>query len=223
MTRPPPLSTAVSVPDAPTAWHGAILAGGASRRFGRDKVFAVVAGERMIDRAAAALAGARTRVALVGSSERSAAIAGELPPGVAPLPDDAPGRGPLGGLATVLARHPDAWVALLAVDLPNVPADWWARLAAHHVPGAAAIVPRSADGRWEPTAALYHGTLAAAAVVAVAVGEGPTLGFQGWLDDLAAACRVAAVPTEALPAGALANVNRPEDAAALEGGRDAPG
>ncbi|MFN2323781.1 MAG: molybdenum cofactor guanylyltransferase, partial [Trueperaceae bacterium] len=109
-----------------------------------------------------------------------------------------------------------AWVALLAVDLPNVPPDWWASLAAHHRPGAAAIAPRSADGRWEPTAALYHGSLASEAAAAVAVGDGPTLGFQGWLDALETAGRAVAVPTEALPAEALTNVNRPEDAAAIE-------
>jgi molybdopterin-guanine dinucleotide biosynthesis protein A len=210
-------------PSPPTVWHGAILAGGASRRFGHDKAFAVVAGRRMIDAASAALAGATTRVALVGSPARMAAVAAELPPGVAPLADDVPGRGPLAGLATALARHPDAWVALLAVDLPNVPPDWWTRLAAHHHPGAAAVVPRSADGRWEPTAALYHGSLAAEAAAAVAAGDGPTLGFQGWLDALDGAGRVAAVPTETLPAEALANVNRPEDAAALERARGRAG
>ncbi len=203
-------------PLPPTAWHGAILAGGASRRFGQDKAFAVVAGRRMIDAAAAALAGADSRVALVGSTERLATIADELPPGVAPLVDDVPGRGPLAGLATALRHHPDAWLALLAVDLPNVPPDWWAGLAAHHRPGAAAVVPRASDGRWEPTAALYHGSLAREAAAAVAAGDGPTLGFQGWLDALHGAGRAVAVPPEALPAGALTNVNRPEDAAAIE-------
>jgi molybdopterin-guanine dinucleotide biosynthesis protein A len=216
--RPPPATEAPTV-GRPTSWHGAILAGGASRRFGRDKAFAVVAGRRMIDAAADALAGATSRVALVGHPERADAIAAALPQGVAPLPDDAPGRGPLAGLATALARNPTAWVALLAVDLPNVPRDWWARLAAHHRPGAAAVVPRSADGRWEPTAALSHGSLAAEAAAAVAAGDGRTLGFQGWLDALDRAGRVAAVPTAALPPGALANVNRPEDAAALERAR----
>lgn len=203
-------------PSAPTSWHGAILAGGASRRFGRDKAFAVVAGRQMIDAATAALADATSRVALVGSRERGAAIAASLPPGVAPLPDDVPGRGPLAGLATALAHRPDAWVALLAVDLPHVPPDWWRRLAAHHRPGAVAVVPRAADGRWEPTAALYHGSLAAEAAAVVAAGDGPTLGFQGWLDALQGAGRAVAVATEALPPGALTNVNRPEDAVAAE-------
>lgn len=205
------------VPPAPAVWHGAILAGGASRRFGRDKALAVVDGRRLLDHAADVLADAASRVALLGTPERAAALAPLLPPGVAPLADDAPGRGPLGGLATALARHPDAWVALLAVDLPRVPRGWWARLAAHHRPGAAAVVPRAADGRWEPAAALYHGSLAAAAAEAVAAADGGrALGFQGWLEALAAVGRVVAVATDALPAGALVNVNRPEDAAALE-------
>jgi molybdopterin-guanine dinucleotide biosynthesis protein A len=199
----------------PTAWHGAILAGGASRRFGRDKAFALVGGVRMIDAAAAALAGATSRVALLGSPERVAAVADRLPAGVAPLADDQPGRGPMAGLATVLARHPRSWVALLAVDLPRVPPDWWARLAAHHRPGAAAIVARHPNGRWEPTAALYHGTLAAEAAASVTSGEAERLGFRGWLEALEAAARLVAVPVAELPAGALANVNRPEDAAAL--------
>ncbi len=218
---------------APTTWHGAILAGGASRRFGRDKVFAVVAGRRMIDSAAGALAGATTRVALVGSTERLAAVAAALPPGVAAIADDVQGRGPLAGLATVLARRPSDWVALLAVDLPNLPSDWWALLAAHHRPGAAAIVPRRAGGRWEPTAALYHGSLATEAAAAVAAGDGPSLGLQGpglqgpglqgWLDALDAAGRVVAVAVEALPADALTNVNRPTDAATLERRQGRPG
>lgn len=202
----------------PTAWHGAILAGGASRRFGRDKALAVVAGRRLLDAAADALADATTRAALLGGADRAAALAPLLPAGVTGLADDVPGRGPLAGLATALTRHPDAWVALLAVDLPRVPRDWWGRLAAHHRPGAAAVVPRGPDGRWEPAAALYHGALAADAAAAVAAADaGRALGFQGWLDALAARDRVVAVPTDALPAGALVNVNRPEDAAALEG------
>ena len=219
--RPTP-TIGAPAPTAPRTWHGAILAGGASRRFGHDKAFAVVAGRRMIDAAAAALAGRGVAGGARRQRRAAAALAAALPAGVPPLADDVPGRGPLAGLATALARHPDGWVALLAVDLPNVPPDWWARLAAHHRPGAAAVVPRAEDGRWEPTAALYHGSLAAEAAAAVAAGDGRTLGFQGWLDGLERAGRVVAVPTDALPSGALANVNRPEDAAALEVARGRP-
>ncbi|MFN2323782.1 MAG: NTP transferase domain-containing protein, partial [Trueperaceae bacterium] len=58
MPRHPTHAPAAPTARAPTSWHGAILAGGASRRFGQDKAFAVVAGRRMIDAATAALAGA---------------------------------------------------------------------------------------------------------------------------------------------------------------------
>jgi molybdenum cofactor guanylyltransferase len=198
----------------PTAWHGAILAGGASRRFGQDKTFATVDGRRLIDTAAATLADAESVTVLLGSSERVRAVAHALPPGVVVLIDDAPERGPLGGLATMLARHPDDWVALLAVDLPRVPRGWWRELARHHRPGAVAIVPR--DGtRWEPAAALYHGSLAGPVAERVAKGVGRGLGFHAWLDALAEEGGAVAVPTPSLPPGALVNVNRPEDAHAL--------
>ncbi|MDF1523223.1 MAG: molybdenum cofactor guanylyltransferase [Trueperaceae bacterium] len=205
----------LGTPPPPTAWYGAILADGASRRFGPDKAFAVVDGARMIDAAATALAGATSRVALLGSPERVAAVADRLPAGVAPLADDLPGRGPMAGLATVLARHPRSWAALLAVDLPRLPPDWWPCLAARHRPGAAAIVARHPNGRWEPTAALYHGALAAEAAALLASGEAERLGFRGWFEALEAAGRLVAVPVAELPPGALTNVNRPEDAVAL--------
>lgn len=201
-------------PAPATTWLGAILAGGASRRFGRDKAFAAIAGRRLIDTAVAALADAHSVTVLLGSAERVRTLAHTLPPGVDVLADDVPGRGPLGGLATMLARHPNDWVALLAVDLPRVPRAWWRELARHHRPGAAAIVPR--DGaRWQPAAALYHGSLAGSLAERVAAGAGRDLGFHAWLDALEVEGGVCAVPTPSLPPGALVNVNRPEDARAL--------
>ncbi len=199
----------------PTAWHGAILAGGASRRFGRDKTFAVVGGRRLIDTAVSALADAESVTILLGGDERVRSVADALPPGVEVLADDFPGRGPLGGLATILVRHPHDWVALLAVDLPRVPRFWWRALAAHHRPDARAIVPRGAT-RWEPAAALYHGSLGRPLAERVTGGVGRDLGFHAWLDALAHGGGVVGVSTLALPSGALVNVNRPNDAVELE-------
>jgi molybdenum cofactor guanylyltransferase len=198
--------------EAPRTWHGAVLAGGASRRFGRDKVFADIDGIRMVDLAVAALAGARSVTLVVGSPERMAATRSAAPPGVPVLADDAPGHGPAGGLATALARHPQEWVAVLAADLPLVPEGWWARLAERYRPGALALVPRHEGGRWEPLAALYHGALAPELVAAVAREEHA---LQPWLERLAGAGLVVPVSVAALPAGALLNVNTPDDARAL--------
>lgn len=200
---------------APTSWHGAILAGGAARRFGSDKVFAEIAGHRLIDLAAASLGGADGISALLGARDRGERHASDLPPGVTSVPDDLPGRGPLAGLATVLGRHPTSWIALLAADVPLVPRCWWTRLAAEHRAGALAIVPRDADGRWEPVAAMYHGSLATEAAEAVASGDPRRLALHPWLVALESAGRLVSVPTERLPADALLNVNRPSDVDAV--------
>lgn len=84
---------------------GAVLAGGASRRMGTDKALVPVDGEPMVARVVAALgaAGAKT-VVLVGASREVADAVG-----LATVPDDDPGSGPLGGLSTALA-----WAAVRA-------------------------------------------------------------------------------------------------------------
>lgn len=199
----------------PERWHGVILGGGASRRFGRDKVLEVIGGRRLLDAALASLADADGCSVVLGTRERTASLAGLLPEGVEAFPDDAPGRGPMGGLATALARRPDDWSAVLAVDLPLVPPAWWPWLAAQHVPGRAAVVARDSRGRWEPLAALYHGSLAAALTAAVETGERGRLGFQRWLEALHADRLVTPVDAAAMGAQVLLNVNRPEDAAAV--------
>jgi molybdenum cofactor guanylyltransferase len=204
----------------PRTWHGVILAGGGSRRFGTDKAFARVGGRRLIDAAVASLRDADGIDVLLGAPERVAAVADRLPAGCVPVADDLPGHGPMGGLVTALARQPDGWIAVLAVDVPLVPRAWWGWLAGQHREGALAIVPRDGSGRWEPLAAMYHGSLAAglAAELAAARARGTPRGFalQPWLDALAATGRVVVADPEEMPEGSLWNVNRPEDAAAIE-------
>ncbi len=200
----------------PVRWHGLILAGGAAKRFGRDKVVVRVNGERLIDLATASLAEAVAISVALGTPERAAALAPLLPPGVTGFADDRPGCGPMGGLASALSRHRDDWVAVLAADLPLVPVTWWSWLAQQHQRGAAALVPRDANGRWEPLAALYHGSLADDLHAQVASGQRARLALHTWLDTLADARQVVSVDPTSLPAGALLNVNRPEDAARLE-------
>ena len=205
--------------DVPRSWHGVILAGGASRRFGTDKAFARIAGRRLIDAAAASLREADGISVLLGSPERKAAVAPLLPAGCVAVADDLPGHGPMGGLATALARRPGGWVAVLAVDLPLVPSAWWAWLAGQYREGAQAVVPRDGSGRWEPLAALYHGSLAgslAEVLLGARAGRGSrALALQPWLDGLAADGRLVVADPREMPHGALANVNRPEDAAVL--------
>ncbi|WP_225007146.1 molybdenum cofactor guanylyltransferase [Novosphingobium percolationis] len=93
---------------------GAILAGGQSRRFGRDKALAELGGQTLLARAVDALAPLCDAVVVVG---RSVAPAPTLPdwPG--------PGMGPLGGIAAALHHATDAGydaVLTCAVDSVGV-------------------------------------------------------------------------------------------------------
>lgn len=203
-------------PGRPRSWHGAIMAGGASKRFGRDKVFATIAGRRLIDLAMASLADAEGVEVLLGSPERVAATASALPAGAVGVADDVPGHGPLAGLATALRRRPRAWLAVLAADMPLVPRTWWQQLAEQHRGGTLAVVVRDASGRWEPLAALYHGSLAGRFQRALVGADGVALAFQPLLAELDAERLLTVVDAAAMPEGALANVNRPTDADAIE-------
>jgi len=199
----------------PVHWHGVILAGGRALRFGRDKVLARVGGRRLIDMACASLVTADGVSVLLGTPERTQVVAPLLPAGAVAFADDDPGHGPMGGLASALARHPERWVAVLAADLPLVPAAWWPWLAGQHVAGAAAVVPRDARGRWEPLAALYHGSLAGELTALMARRERARLALHPFLDELVMAGRVVVADPSAMPANALLNVNRPDDADAV--------
>jgi molybdopterin-guanine dinucleotide biosynthesis protein A len=197
-----------------------VLAGGVGRRFGSDKARALVAGTRLIDRALAATAAFEPVWVVAGDPARAAALAPHLPEPERVVPDDAPGAGPIGGIATALRLAGPRWVAVLAVDLPLVDPDWWTALMAAADVGSAmaaarplAIAARGPDGRWEPLAALYHGDLAPLAAEHAAPGGDRSL--QRFL----AAAGAQAIAYEALPAGAVAalhNVNTREDAAAVE-------
>lgn len=117
---------------------GAVLAGGRSSRFGSDKAEALLAGRRLIDHAAAALADPCDALVVVGRDD--------------PLFDCVPDRparglGPLGGLAGALAAARDrGFDAVLScpVDVPRLPDALLALL----TPGPAAIAGQPTIGWW---------------------------------------------------------------------------
>lgn len=95
---------------------GVVLAGGVSRRFGRDKRSALVDGVPLLQRAVAVVAAACDDVAVVTHPQRPIPDDVVLPGHVEVLVDD--GRGPLAGLIAGLdhARHDR--VAVLGGDHP---------------------------------------------------------------------------------------------------------
>ncbi len=93
---------------------GAVLCGGASRRMGTDKAMLQVAGVAMARRVADALvaAGCSPVVAIGGNEADLGGI------GLAPVGDDFPGEGPLGGVLTALTVGSPVVVA--ACDLAHL-------------------------------------------------------------------------------------------------------
>ncbi|CAN5261981.1 molybdenum cofactor guanylyltransferase [soil metagenome] len=137
---------------------GWIVAGGVSRRMGRDKAALEIDGRSLIELAGKALS---------SISEGRISIAGE-PRAFASqwlaFPDkEAPGLGPLSGLETALSNGNSEWIAVISCDLPFVTGDVFLKLADQIgpkadaiVPKADAIVPIQPDARPQPLCALYR-------------------------------------------------------------------
>lgn len=97
---------------ADATFDGAILAGGASSRMGRDKALIEIDGTPMVRIAATALADAgAARVFVVGGDAPAIEAAG-----LAWVADDYPGEGPLGGVITALRAATAPVVVVLATD-----------------------------------------------------------------------------------------------------------
>lgn len=129
---------------------GAVLAGGAGRRFGGRKAGALVGGRPMVRRAVEALAAVTGDVVVVSPTP--------VPEGGVPVvADRTPGKGPLGGLEAALheaaARGRDG-VLLLACDLPLM-RPWLLEAVARALRGVRAAAPKREGGGIEPLCAAY--------------------------------------------------------------------
>jgi molybdopterin-guanine dinucleotide biosynthesis protein A len=90
----------------------AVLAGGMSRRMGRDKALETIAGRTLLERAVDAVRDVTTDVSIIGRRDAY------LGCGVPVIADDYPGAGPLGGIATALRHSRREFVLVVACDLP---------------------------------------------------------------------------------------------------------
>jgi len=133
---------------------GAILAGGASRRLGRDKVTLPLAGKPLALWVAEALAPVVADLWIVTNHPHQHLVLG-LPL----ITDLLPSLGPVGGLATVLFWARTPWVLLTAADAPDLaPALLTALAAATGRTSRPALVCRTARGL-EPFPGLYAARL----------------------------------------------------------------
>lgn len=181
---------------------GLVLAGGGSRRMGRDKATLLVDGERLVDRAVDRLSTVCARVVVAPGARHLAGLAVEQ------VPDTDPGRGPLGGLVAGLEVARTPLVAVLAVDMPNADPAVLSALA-RCWRGEGALIP-IVEGRPQPLHAVWSASSAAA------LRERLTHGALGVLD---AAGAVGACFVEGCwPAELGCNINRPEDLPRAEDG-----
>lgn len=185
-----------------------VLAGGRSRRLGRDKRFLAAGSRSLLERTLDVVRSLGSPIWLAVAAEQTAFL--PRCPDVAVLHDPDPHAGPLCALDAILGRL-DADVLLVAADLPDLDPAALATLteAARANPGVA-MVPRH-DAGLEPLCAIYPRALAPQVREAVRDGE---RGLQAFLRGLAAeACQ-----TLPLDARAFRNLNLPLDVEAWRSG-----
>jgi molybdopterin-guanine dinucleotide biosynthesis protein A len=192
--------------------RGAVLAGGAARRYGgRPKGLLELGGRRILDRVVDALTQA------VGAAPLLVANAPEAPswrPDLSAVPDRRPGTGSLGGIYTAVVAAPEP-VLCVAWDMPFVTVDLLRALIAG-APAYDAFLPES-DGRRgvEPLCAVYGPACGLAIARCLDGGDLRAIAFHG---DV----RVGRLPLDAVrvfgdPAELFFNVNTPEDLERAEG------
>jgi molybdenum cofactor guanylyltransferase len=129
---------------------GFILAGGESSRMGRDKALLEIAGVPMIVRTARIVESVAGSPIAVGSPEIYQRF------GLHAIPDDWPGAGPLGGIATALRASETQWNLMVACDLPYLTKEWLAFLVERASnSNRDAVLPKSKGGA-EPLCAMYN-------------------------------------------------------------------
>jgi molybdopterin-guanine dinucleotide biosynthesis protein A len=156
-----------------------VLAGGASRRMGADKAMLDVAGAPLLARSLAAARAVSDDVTIVGWRPAYARF------GTPMAPDDFPGAGALGGLATALRVARYERTLVIACDMPLLSTALLRAMAAE--PGDYdALVPRLSNGQRsrpqpQPLHAVYSRSCLPAIVQRIQAGK---LSVVALLDDL---------------------------------------
>ena len=127
-----------------------VLAGGRSRRFGRDKAAFEVNGRPLLHHLVRRIQRAGLRTIVVGRRRDRT-----VPDEVACLPDALPGHGPLSGLHALLSSlAPDERAFLLPCDLPFFQPELISQAVRHLFPDDQALLLRDAHGP-QPTCGFY--------------------------------------------------------------------
>ena len=136
--------------------HGFVLAGGASRRFGRDKSLVEFDGEPLIARLCRILQIATAApVRIVGDPQKYGHI------GVECVSDRWPGEGPLGGIITALDANsdsidPDPWSLIIGCDMPFLTIEWFQHLASRAFASKSEVIMPESNCGLEPLCACWR-------------------------------------------------------------------
>ena len=129
-----------------------ILAGGMSRRLGRNKALEPFQGEPLIRRVVHRMGQTASNIIVVANDDERAAEL-NLPDHVTPVIDEYPGKGSLGGIYTGLKAAPTEWAVFCACDMPFPSPRLYRALLSNRAANDA-VVP-VVDGRPEPIHAAY--------------------------------------------------------------------
>lgn len=131
---------------------GVALAGGMSRRLGRNKAVEEIGGERLIERVINRLSEVTSETVVV-VAEESRAEGLDLPDGVRTAADIYPGHGSLGGIFTGLSAACGDYGIVVACDMPFLNTGLL-QFMVDLAPDFDVVVPRL-NGRPEPLHAIY--------------------------------------------------------------------
>jgi len=132
-----------------TQLTGAILAGGQSRRMGRDKACVEIGGRSMLEMVIDRLSPLFGSLMIIGGGSDLRA-----PPDVPVYPDLRPGMGSLGGIYTAVVKSSTEQVFCAACDMPFIRREVVEHMIGLSGNGYDAVVPRI-NGELEPLCALY--------------------------------------------------------------------
>ncbi len=149
---------------------GAILAGGKSLRYGRNKALETFRGKSLIERAVASLSGFGDPVLVIAND-----VLPYLHVRATLVQDVVRDQGPLGGVFTALLFSPHDWVFLKATDMPFL-VEELARKMSSLKEGCDAVVP-ILNGRPEPLLAIYSRRCLAPIAAALEKGERKVTSF----------------------------------------------
>jgi len=196
----------------PVPVYGLILAGGSSSRMRQDKAALRYAGATQLDRAFEL---ASRHVPKVFVSVRASQIADPARAQRPMIVDSLAGEGPIVGIRSALAAHPNVAWLVLACDLPFLSDAALSQLLRERDATALATAYRSAhDGLPEPLCAIWEPAAAAALAAYVSGGGSCPRKFL---------IRHAAPLLEPVDKRALDNVNTPEEYAHARAVLDAAG